>query len=282
MPRKLLPAALLIAALLLAPLSAQADLVDCTNCGRSLNPASCTYCPYCGVRVTNYLQITNVHQKRDGQVYLAWQDAGGHAPYVVFFRHYVSSDYSSSAQQKEILWRDSDAENTYQTNVLLDYLAPGYDYWIEVRDSQKTACRYQYSAPEVYSFNDFSASLAVKCRRKNGSDYTDLSAFSASSLATDPSSCGLYLRLEFPALSRTATYGCMVAIIDPTGSPIVTTKLHDVTIESGWVNFGWDFYALDWYFSHVKEQHGSILTGQYIVRYYLNGQLAGSGSFTVQ
>lgn len=282
MQRKLLPTAFLIAVLLFAPLSARAELVDCANCGRSLNPSVCTYCPYCGVRVTNYLQITDAYQKRNGQVYLSWQDGGGHAPYIIRYRRYVSSDILSSAQQKELLWLNSDSENTYQTSAMLQWLVPGYDYWIEVWDSRNTVCRYHYSAPEVYAFTDFSTSLQPQCRMQSGSGYSNQSAFSAAALAAASDIYGLYLRLEFPNFSQSGTYDLMVAIADPTGSPIVTSSLEDVQLQSGWTNYGWDFYKLDWYFSKVQKQHGAILTGKYTVYCYLNGQLAGSGNFTVQ
>lgn len=282
MPKKLLPTALLIAVLLLAPFSARAELVDCANCGRSLNPSGCTYCPYCGVRVTNYLQITDAYQKRNGLIYLAWQDGGGHAPYTVHFRRYVNPDILSSAQQKELFWLDSDSENTYQTSAVLKYLAPGYDYWIEVWDSRGAVCRYHYSAPEAYAFTDFSASLHPQCRMKNGSGYSSQSAFSTAALAADPESYGLYLRLEFPALSQSGTYNLMIVLADPTGSPIVTSSLEDIQLQSGWTNYGWDFYPLDWYFSRVQGQHGAILPGEYAAYCYLNGQLAGNGNFTVQ
>lgn len=228
-----------------------------------------------GVAAAEGLTVTGCSTDSSGHITLSWR--GGTAPYRV--------SYCVKGYESEGLWGYK--SGLYSRSITMEDFAPDTSYVFYVIDSRseratttRTAYRRQFSGVSGMR-------LTVTPREKIRGRASTISGYSAnrikSSLFNSQESYGATIKFSYDRLSRAATVYCRMALVMPSGEPIVFAcgdlRLEARTGGSGYSYF--DFYDFDTAWRIINDAFKDIPTGTYAYRLYLDDGYVGEKTFTV-
>ncbi len=224
------------------------------------------------------LAVADVLREENGAITITWDDPMANGPYEVDYLLAKSSDFQADYDATELVWIEE--EGITGSTCTLDYLVPGFDYWLCVEDAQGNIAYERYQLP-VSEFWDSAVSMSVQPKVRIGEAEENRAAFSAAEILAGGKEMGAYLRVTYENQKYTQTYTALFSITSPNGE-VVTDYVTDLRLESSASKSTyWSFYGFDWYFDVMNRNFGAIDPGVYIINLYLDGQHAASATFTV-
>ncbi len=225
------------------------------------------------------LDITSMTLQADGTVRVQWTDRANGGPYDLLYRHKVSENYEDDWQQQQTYWRH--ITDTAEHEAVVTSFVPGEDYWVTIQSADGRTVVTDYHASPVRAFTDFKTRTELSPLLVDGETNTPINYIDADGLSSGRS-YALSLRLYFSSLASNRTYRVTVGITDPNGVPVCSSTIAEETLQKGWVNWGWNAHSLDWTFERLKNMYdGELPSGAYKAQVFLDGNLAGEGSFSV-
>ena len=277
--KRLAPVALVLLLILLAG-SAQAAY--CTACGVSISD-SAHLCPRCGARQmpsSAAVAITHIHNSGDGTVTVNW--SGGAGPYTLLCVQKLSGDISVDLASSACMGFQAASPCTFSGySGTADWLVPGQDYWIAVRDAKDRLVYRAWIPGEAPAFSDFPISVTLRLQSCSGAEPRACSSFSAKDIAADPAiAYSADVLLTFPELTCGREFTAKVCITAPTGAALTDT-VTVLTLPAGSSSLRLADDDLSQYFSRLMAHYGCIPAGEYTWAIYFGGMFAGSQTFCI-
>lgn len=225
--------------------------------------------------------IDSANHNGDGTLTLSWH--GGVAPYKIYGVIKKSDDFFADREEamaRGLYW--SYLSDLQETTCTVADLIPGVDYWIVVMDAEENG-RYQHIlASETKDFTDFPVTLEVAPRTRTGETVSEIASIPAdvAGLADDPEyGARVMLYYSNPGEARELNWKAVVQTPDGDRYVRATTV---ATLGAGeGRQRGWSFLSMDWDFSTQLKKKGAVPEGEWLISLYLDGDLVGTGSFTV-
>lgn len=179
-------------------------------------------------------------------------------------------------------------DETYGSSYQFDWLAPGESYMVVAMNGYDTdTMGYDIvSVKEPSKFNKFFFEVMdtqLTYFVPKGSSYSynfanDLSPREIQNLLSDKE---FWVRIDFNLVANTSdrTEKVLTVVRCPNG--YVATQASTVDIEAYTTSFWQTMVYMNGAFENMIDATGSIPTGTYQVRVYLDGQFAGSSSFSI-
>ena len=224
----------------------------CTNCG-ARKPSSGSS----GGSGSGSISNVQCEMQSNGMVKVTWNDSGNDGPYKV---SYTMDDW-------EKYYYDDD--NISKTTTTLMYLVPGETYTITVSGRNSKAST-NYTLPRV-TFSRYKNNRKLVLTKKEFN------------LARDGMNQLFTLRFYFTRLKEEQHYVWTLALKTPLGYSSYTVcnpnfKLYASTDHVKWIYWDW---SIDTFMNRVKDDYGTIPTGNYTFECFLDGQFYASVDFFV-
>ena len=280
----------LLAVLLLMCISSTALAAFCVSCGSNID-SSYAFCPKCGSKQpdssssshqstvpASSFAITGVTSS-GGTLRVTWNDPSNNGPYTVSYMSALSNDFMSDYNATTGLWTSVQSINA--KSATLSRFIPGRANWIVVFDKDNNYCTYRYNASPQY-FNEFGTDVSITLKTRSGNDYTKVSSFSSSHIAShkDSLSYGAYIKLTYPMLAKARQYSALITITGPNGETIIDTLDTMELPHKRSYTYG-NFFSFDWYFNVLTNYYGCVPSGVYTWSLYYDGMFVTSNTFSV-
>ena len=231
--------------------------------------------PFKSLKAVN---ISAVMDQGNGKHVITWVD-NGNGPYDVHYWEKFSQDMETDRYDDRSSGRWSDIKDLAATTHTLEYLIPGTSYWITVTDSTGSVGVTTYTVPEAQDV-ELGVSFSGSFRKRVNGEVSDLEAFSSAVMSQDDEAqYGLYLEMNYNTVAADKDLPSQWVMTLPDGVAFCFDAF-DLTWFAG-DGCHWDFFNLDWPFGRVKAWYGKMLTGEYAVDFYSEGEYAGGFTFNV-
>ena len=233
----------------------------CPNC-QTVNIGN--YCSHCGTKrpetSASDTRITNVRlsTRSNGDVLVRWDDSSDASSYTVTYTtedwdvHYTVDDRISGNQ------------------AILKFVIPGLTYQVTVSNGTSKATE-NYTVPDPL-FREFDV----------GEKYMALTreSFSLGAMEHDQM-LAFQVQIRYPQLRYSREYTAKLVLETPYGYCSKVTRWDSYTLENQYSYVYSSYYMMSDWLEYVEDTFGSIPTGKYTFKMYMDGQLYAYKSFRV-
>jgi len=224
-------------------------------------------------------EIDRVDVNDNGTLMVHWTDSANKGPYKLMYEQLVSDDYSSSAQSP--ILRYVALESTNNKYGKIKFAEPCANYWITLQDSEGNTVRYAYKPYRFRNFTEFTVGLESTLRSQRGSNKTTLKRFSADDIfSASFTDWMVQLKITHSQLKKKRIYGVHFSVVDPQGTILAVFFDSSLVMPRGVSSQGYNL-TLNSAFEAAERIHGHVLTGQYTINMYFDGQFVNSVDFRV-